>query len=228
MIDPDAQRLSSAHLEDLAYIILSARSDDDRFDLYPHLEDELRGRLRSRIKQLSRYDWPSSLREDPAFRRGYTLRQCCRLAIALLLLDAHLPPSLVVLIAQNNERGFLFAIAERLANPTRHSASASDQLAVILPAEIKDALAFPGWADHQPTRVRFILRSDLATAWTGDLAGPGARLIVDVGTAATALWRWISGRRLMDDTARLALVAGVDSMKGQAAFEPVAARRLRR
>lgn len=225
MTDSDTQRLPSPHLEDLAFIVLSARGDGEGFSLYPDMSDETRTRLRSRIKQLSRYDWPSSLREDPAFRRGLTLRQCLRLSVTLLLLDAHLPPSLAVMLAQNNELGFLRVAAEALEQP---AAGTDGTVAVILATEIQEALGFPDRILLEEQRVRFIRRNELAQLWTDDLAGSGARLIVDIATAATALWRWISERRLMNDLARVELLRDVANASDRAGFERNAERRLRR
>lgn len=227
MTDPDIQRLPSPYLEDLAFIVLSARADRTEFDLYPDLSDDMRTRLRSRIKQLSRYDWPSSMRDDPAFRRGLTLRQCLRLAVTLLLLDAHLPPSLAVMLAQNNEPGFLRAAGHALGWSTG-SDTATDDVAVILATEIQDALEFADRAEVQGDRVRFVRREDLARIWTADLAGSGARLIIDVATTAGALWHWISERRLMNDVARIDLLAEITDATGKADFERVADRKLRR
>lgn len=228
MTDSLQQRLSSTHLEDLAFILLSACSARDLTDLYPALGDDMRARLRSRVKQLSRYDWPSSMNEDPLLRRGYTLRQCYRLAVTLLLLDAHLPPSLAVQLAKNNERSFLFAIAERLIDPARLPPSPNDLIAVIIPAEIQEALSFPALSHLVVDRVRLIRRTDLAELWSNDLTGPGARLMVDIGTSALALWHWLSRRRLMDDGARIALLAEINNFRGESGFERVGEKRLRR
>ena len=227
MIDLPAERLPSSQLEDLAFIILSARADQAEFDLYPDLDSTTRSRLRSRLKQLSRYDFPSSLGNDPALRRGYTLRQCCRLAVALLLLDDYLPPSLIVALVRNNEIGFLRAMMARLTSASPQKATSSDLLAIVLPAEIQDALAIPCWQSAEPERVRFIRRSDLTHLWSGDLAGSGSRLVVDVATATGALWRWISGRRLMTDVARTALIEELDRTS-TTGFSPEVERRLRR
>lgn len=228
MTDPSRDRLSSAYMDDLIYIALSARPNDEGFALHPDLDESMRARLRSRIKQLGRYDWPSSMRDDPAFRRGYTLRQCYRLVTAVILLDAYLPPSLVVLLAQNNEVSFFRAIAQRLHNPSERQASPNDLIAMIVPGEIRDALAFADWSSLDEHRVRLIQRHDLAEAWSGNLAQAGPRLAVDVATAALAVWRWISERRLLDDTVRQVFLAEVDSLDPEAGYEPVARMRRRR
>ena len=221
MNDSVIQRLSSAHLEDLAYVVLSARAGDERFDLYPDLSADVRTRLRSRIKQFSRYDWPSSMSEDPALRRGYTLRQCFRLTVALMLVDAHLPAGLAAELARTYELGFLFAIADRLTDPFGKAASPDNSLAVIAIGEIQEGLGFTGWADLQVKRLQFVKRSDLASLGSGAFSGPSAWLIVDVAPACSALWQWISGRRLMDDAARLALLAEIEKLRPEAQIIPV-------
>lgn len=227
MTESDIQRLPSPHLEDLAFIVLSARADGIGFNLYPDLSDEVRTRLRSRIKQLSRYDWPSSMRDDPSFRRGLTLRQCLRLAVTLLLLDVHLPPSLAVMLVQNNELGFLRAAGKALGSSADRS-TAADDVAVILATEIQDTLEFASRTEVQEERVRFVHRNNLVRLWSDDLTGSGARLIVDVATAAAALWRWISERRLMSDIARIVLLAEIDGASRKPDFKRVADRKLRR
>ena len=221
------ERLSSSHLEDLSFVVLSARADESGLELYPDLDNDVRARLRSRLKQLARYDFPASMTEDPALRRGYTLRQCCRLMLGLLLLDAYLPPSLVVMLVRNNEVTFLRAIAARLSDPSPHTSASQDLLAVILAAEIQDALAFTGRVQLERDRVRLIRRSELPLIWSDDLSGSGTRLVVDISAAAGAMWQWISGRRLMTDAARVALLAEVESESGTG-FAPTSDKRLRR
>lgn len=227
MTESNPERLASAYLEDFAHILLSARADGDELDLYPILSDDSRARLRSRLKQISRYDWPATLDTDPALRRGYTLRQCCRLAVTLVLLDAHLPPSLAVVIAQNNETAFLSLIAERLGDPGR-SAGPNDRIAVIMPAEIRQSLAFPGTTALEVERVRLIPRSDLQHLWSSDLAAPGPRLVIDIGGALLTMWRWIAGRRLMSDTARLGLLDEASVLRDAPGYVCTTERKLRR
>lgn len=227
MTQSNPERLASAYLEDFAYILLSTRADGDALELYPILPDDSRARLRSRLKQISRYDWPATLDTDPALRRGYTLRQCCRLAVTLILLDAYLPPSLAVVIAQNNEVGFLSLIAERLADPSRLAAP-DDRIAVIMPAEIRQALAFPGTDELEVERVRLIRRSDLHHLWSSDLTAPGPRVVIDIGGAILTMWLWIAGRRLMSDTARLGLFEEVDALRDSPGYERIGERKLRR
>ncbi|KQN01456.1 hypothetical protein [Sphingomonas sp. Leaf25] len=214
MTEVPSERLSSSHLEDLAFIVLSARPDAADFNPYVELNDDARARLRSRLKQLARYDFPSSLSEDKSLRRGYTLRQCCRLTVGLLLLDAHLPASLAVMLARNNEVSFLRAIASRLAADSRGDATPEDLLSVIVSGELQDTLASPAWIAAESGRVRLVRRDELSQLWADDLAGSGARLVVDMATAAGALWTWISSRRLMTDLARVALIADIDHETG--------------
>lgn len=212
MANPETERLPSAYLEDLAYIVLSARADRREFELYPDISSEMRVRLRSRLKQLGRYDWPSSLRDDSAIRRGPNLRQCCRIIMTLLLLDAHLPPSLAVELARNNEVGFLRAISARIECQTNSGPAAHDLLAVLLPAEIQESIE-PHDRARGEERVRFVQRVHLGQIWTEDCAGSGGRLVIDISTVAAASWRWISERRLMTDGARVMLQNEVEEMK---------------
>ncbi|QBM75167.1 hypothetical protein E2E30_04895 [Sphingomonas sp. AAP5] len=221
MTEPDVPRLSSAYLEDLAYIVLTADPRDTRFDLYPDLTDDVRSRLRSRLKQLARYDWPSSLREDPSLRRGYTLRQCCRLIVALLLIDTHLPPGLAIALIRNNESSFLRAIAARLAEPDRLEAGRKDLMAVLLPGEIRDALPAND-PDQDARRVMYLIeRERMADLWADRLASAGARLVIDVSTAAAAMWRWVSNRRLMDDIGRISLIRDIENASDEPGFMKV-------
>jgi hypothetical protein len=213
MTDVLPERLSSSHLEDLAFIVLSARTDTSNINLYPEMRSDVRGRLRSRLKQLGRYDFPASLTEDKALRRGYTLRQCCRLTVALLLIDAHLPASFAVTLASSNELGFLRAMADRLARGIG-TAMPNDLVGVIKIGELQDIFAVPAWLATEPARVRFVRRDDIGGLWTGDLTGSGARLVVDVATATGALWGWVSARRLMTDLARTALIAEIEYEEG--------------
>lgn len=227
MAELEPERLPSAYLEDLAYIVLSARADRPEFDLYPDISAEMRVRLRSRLKQLGRYDWPSSLKEDPAIRRGPTLRQCCRLIMTLPLLDARLPPSLAVELARNNEVGFLRAISAGFERPAGSGPAANDFFAVLLPAEIQEAIDFPDRDDGEE-RVRFLQREDLGQVWTDDCAGSGARLVVDVCTVAAASWRWLSERRLMTDGARTTFQTEVNDVKSGQPFQRIGDRPTRR
>jgi hypothetical protein len=228
MIESSVQRLSSVHLEDMAFIALSAIPDDDGAMLHHQISDLSRTRLRSRLKQLSRYDWPSSMAEDGALRRGYTLRQCCRLATALLMLDAYLPPSLAVALARDNERSFLSAIATRLRDTARSFAEGDDPIAVVLPGEIRDATDPADWSCQETGRVRLIRYDDLTAAWSEAVAGPGTRLLVNPATSMAAVWRWIVDRRLMDDSARQAFLDEIDRYKDAPGFEPLPGRSTRR
>lgn len=228
MTDIEIQRLAALHLEDLAYVALSARADGVGFELYPTLKDDTRIRLRSRIRQIGRYDWPTSMREDPSVRRGYTLRQCYRLITALILLDAYLPPSLVMMIARNNEFGFLDVISRRLAEPLDFGAHANDSIGVIVPGEIRDVAGFPISTDTEPDRVHFLPRASLDALWAGKHDSGGARLTVDIATAAISVWRWLIGRRLFDDAARIALLEEARLYERSPSYLPVAGKQLRR
>ena len=222
MPDRIVERLPASTLEDLAFVVLTARRDED-LDLYPELSDETRSRLRSRLKQISRYDWPTSLKNDPALKRGYTLRQCCRLAVALLLLDAHLPPSLAIAIARDNDEGLLRVIAHRLeVDPQKKSES--DLIAVLRPAEIIESLGLPDWSPTAAEQISFVCRSQLNQLWSDATAGPGSRLVIDVATAANAMWCWISGRRLMTDIARLELLGEIEARAEEPAYNCSASR----
>lgn len=222
MTDPAPQRLSSAYLEDLAHIVLSADPDGTRFDPYPDLADDVRVRLRSRLKQLARYDWPASLREDPALRRGYTLHQCCRLIAALLLIDTYLPPSVAIALIQNNELSVLRAITARLAEPDRYECGRQDLMAIVLPGEIRDALPADDPDQDARQRVLLVERQRVAGLWDGSVQAAGARLIIDVSSAAAAMWRWLHHRRLMDDSARFSLITEVELRSEEPGFARVA------
>jgi hypothetical protein len=218
MTDSALARLPSTYLEDLAHIVLAARPDGTRFDPYPDLGDDVRSRLRSRLKQAGRYDWPSSLREDPGLRKGYTLHQCCRLLVVLLLIDTHLPPSLAIALARNNEMTFLRAIAARLAEHSRYDAALNDVMSVVLPGEVRDTLPADETDQGCRQQVFLVERGRMADMWAAPLCEAGARLVIDVSTATAAMWRWIASRRLMDDTVRLALIAEVDQAADQPGF----------
>ncbi|EZP73056.1 hypothetical protein BV96_01246 [Sphingomonas paucimobilis] len=228
MTEPNPQRLPSTHLEDLAFIALSARADTAEFDPYPDLSTDPRARLRSRLKQMSRFDWPSSVKEDPALRRGYTLRQCFRLAVALQLLDAYLPASDAVRLAQHNEGAIMTAIEQRLRDPSRLEPSPDDLIAVLMSGEIQDALGLPDDGERQSARMRLVRRANMSNLWSGDLAGSGARLTLDAGSMACALWRWLSGRRLLTDMARIELLTEIAQANEDADFLPIQDKKRRR
>lgn len=194
-------------------MVLTASSTDAPLNLYPDLDAEVRTRIRARLKQISTYEWPSSRKEDPALRRGYTLHQCCRLAIALQLIDACLPASQAVAFAKRNEADFLTAISKGLDNPDGTTLSPEDPIAVLMPAELQNILPLPGRTDRSLTQMRLIHRKDVSLLWAGELAGPGTRLIVDVVTVASTLWCWLSGRRLMTDAARTDLLTEIAQMQ---------------
>ncbi len=215
-------RLAASYMEELAYFTLTARADSTALDLYPNISDDARHRLRVRTKQMSRYDWPSHMGEDPALRRGYTLRQCFRLMVVLQMIDAHLPPSLAVRVARNNELGLMDVIAARLNQPERLTATANDAIAIMLPAEIRDLLSGTGWSNS--LQLQFVARGDLSDLWANSLDAPGTRLAVDIGAAAASLWRWLSGRRLFDDSARTHFLGEIAALADQPRYADVPSR----
>lgn len=214
MPNSSPQRLGSAHLEDLAIVALSAFAEHRALSLHPDLDNGRRARLRSRLKQIGRHDWPSSLADDPLLRRGYTLRQCCRILAALMLIDAHLVPSEAIALAKANEINLLRAMQSALsAVDGSPSGAISDDMLVVVPlGELISLVADRRWGAAQPQALRLIRRGDLPLLWSdkADLAFPGQRLVLDMGTAAAAMWRWIAGRGLMTSDALLELLAEID------------------
>jgi len=221
MPDPIVARIGSIHLEDMAIIALTGTSltgpSVDPSGYYPELDDNHRARLRSRIKQISRHDWPANSNEDPLIRRGYTLRQCCRLVVALMLLDAHLAPSLAIAIAKANEPALLRLMVAHMKTraAVNKVAADEDRVAVILLGEIAETAAEIPWRDAEPNRIRLVERSQLSDLWSiKDLTPPGQRLMLDVGTAAVAIWRWMIERRLMSGAALDHLAGHLDREAG--------------
>ncbi|WP_439540637.1 hypothetical protein [Sphingomonas sp.] len=192
MAEIPPRRLSAVHLDDLAIVALTTLPGTDPATPHPELDDDSRSRLRARLKLIGRHDWPSSLREDAQLRRGYTLRQCFRLMIALMLLDAHIPPSIAIPIARSNDVLLLRMIAARLAQRDA-AASSHDRLAVLSPGQFWEWLDPAGWVDAEPYRIRSIERSELANLWSEDLGlgTAGQRLVLDVGASAQTTWGWI-------------------------------------
>jgi hypothetical protein len=222
MPDSPPQRLGSFYLEDLAIIALSASVDQDTLPMHLELDDDRRARLRSRIKQLGRHDWPSSLREDPLLRRGYTLRQCCRLIAALMLLDAHLAPSDTIALAKANELSLLRAMAPRLrASDAGQPVVGPDDLLVVVPlGELVSLVAAKRWRAERPQAMRLIRRSDLPSLWSADadLGFPGQRLAIDVGLAAAAAWWWMLERNLMNESEGESLLAEIAAASAKSGF----------
>ncbi|CAM3273469.1 hypothetical protein SPAN111604_14320 [Sphingomonas antarctica] len=210
MLDSTPQRLGSFYLEDLSIVALAASADQNISPMLPELDEARRARLRSRIKQLGRHNWPSSLYGDPLLRRGYTLRQCCRLIATLMLLDAHLAPSDAIALAQANELSILRAIAPRLETVIvgRSLVSAADLLMVVPLGELVDLVAAEQWRKFQPQAIRLVRRRDLSSLWSADaeLQFPGQRLVLDIGLAVSTAWLWMRERRLMTDIAVEALL----------------------
>lgn len=210
MSDSIVERLGSVHLEDMAIIALTGPAFET-LQHHPELDDDRRARLRSRIKQVSRHDWPANSSEDPLIRRGYTLRQCCRLVVALMLIDAQLAPSHAIAIAKANELALLRLMVAHMAQEPADE----DRVAVVLLGELAELVAEVSWRDAEPNRIRLVERSHLAGLWsTKDLAHSGQRLPLDVGTAAAAVWRWMVERRLMTGAALDQLAGQLDREAG--------------
>ena len=215
MTDSMPARLSSSYLEDLAVIALTAPRDVREAGTNPALDDGQRARLRSRLKQIGRHDWPASLKEDPLLRRGYTLRQCFRLIVALQLIDAQLPPSTAIPIATNNEMTLLRIIVDRLGN-AHAGATARDQLAIVPLGELWEQVDPQQAGAAELPRVRALAREELSALWASEtnLAFPGQRLVLDVGTAANSVWSWLQHRRLMPVGELDLLKEAVDADRG--------------
>lgn len=220
MPDSPQQRLGSFHLEDLAIIALGTSANAVHLPLHPELDDERRARLRSRLKQIGRHDWPSSMRDDPLLRRGYTLRQCCRLIAALMLIDAHLAPSEAIALAKANEVAILRSITPRLMAGERSTAGPDDLLLVVPLGELVGLVADRVWSDARPQALRLVRRGDLPSLWSSDaeLAFPGQRLVLDMGMAVAAAWQWLIQRNLMTQKALNELLAEIDASRDKPGF----------
>lgn len=220
MPDSLPQRLGSFHLEDLGIIALTALAKPGAQARHPELDDDRRAKLRSRLKQVGRHDWPSSLRDDPLLRRGYTLRQCCRLIAVLMLIDAHLAPSEAVALAQANELTLLRVIAQRLAAGEHQAANPDDLLVVVPLGELVSLVADQLWSAATPQALRLVRRDDLPFLWSGEaeLAFPGQRLVLDIGLAVSAAWQWLVERDLMNDSARAGLLVEIEASDGKPGF----------
>jgi hypothetical protein len=214
MAESPTPRLGSVHLEDLASFVLISGCAGQRAEAARPLSETARARLRARLKQIGRANWPATIKDDPLLRRGYTLQQCCRLITALLLIDAHLNPSVAIPIARAGEQLFLRAMISRMApdNGTQRD-SADDLIAVILLAELVE-LVDPDQAVSPSSALRLLARKDLPMLWDRPhgLKRPGQRLVVDIGAAAASMWLWISERRLLPQDAlwELASTAGLN------------------
>ncbi len=198
MTESEPTRLGSSHLEDMAAIALLARPNSGVSNFYPVLEEAQRIALRTRLKKISRYNWPATMKDDVQLRRGYTLRQCLRLVVALQLIDGHLAASIAVPIAAHNELATMRIIVQRLhrADPAM---SDDDQLAVVALGELWEPVDPPAASAATLPRIRIIERGALSALWAHqtDLDFPGQRLVIDIGSAAAAVWMWMTARRLM-------------------------------
>lgn len=223
-VSPPA-RLPSRELEDLVFFALSARADLTDLNVYPDLDDGTRTRLRARIKQISRYDWPASLGDDPDLRRGYTLRQCFRLMIVMQMLDAHLPPSLSVQVARSNDGGLMRLIADRLRRHERSKPEPADRVVIMRPAELRDLTPAAPWNHKNSLELQYVQR-ERCSAIIADAQLPGPRLVFDFGAAAATVWRWLSSRMLLNDTARTAFIAEIDGYRDEHDFveQPITRR----
>lgn len=221
-------RLSAAHLDDLAIIVFRTPPGLDPANTHPELDQDTRARLRARLKLIGRHDWPANMKEDPALRRGYTLRQCFRLMTALLLLDAHVPPSIAIPIARNNELHFLRAVAPRLTSA--QSRAADDSIAVILLGEFWEWIDPATSGATEPFRVRMVARSELSDLWSNDLdlGSAGQRLVIDMGGMAWTMWRWIRARDLMPEDALNELLTEVENTSSLPAYQAANERSKRR
>lgn len=200
MAERSNSRLGAAHLDELAIVIITTPPGADAI-LRPELDEDSRARLRSRLKLIGRHDWPSNLREDPALRRGYTLRQCFRLMTALVLLDAHIPPSIAIQITRANELQFLRTITTHLTHPP--TLSENDPIAVLMLGQFWEWLDQPAWSSAEPYRVRIMARAALSNLWSNDLglAIAGQRLTIEIGGVARSMWEWIRARDLLPASA---------------------------
>lgn len=228
MADRSHHRLSAAHLDDLAMVILTTPPGSDPTATHPELDEESRARLRTRLKLISRHDWPANMMEDPAIRRGYTLRQCFRLMTVLLLLDAHVPPSVAVPIVRSNELLFLRTIAPRLtsAGPS----AAGDPIAVVLLGQLWEWVDVVASAAVDPYRVRTIARAELSSLWSSDqdLGSAGQRLVIDIGGAGRTMWHWMRIRGLMPEDALTDLLTEIEKASAEPPYRPAGERSRRR
>jgi len=225
MSDPPVfTRLASVYFEDLAIIALTARCGRVEPVLYPTLDDKRRSTLRSRLKLISRYDWPSNQKEDPDLRRGYTLRQCCRLIVALLLIDSGVPPAAAISIASNNEFGMLRAILNAQRTSTYlGECQPTDEIAVIIKGDIWEQVDELGWNASKAQQVRFVARHSMKFCWSDevDLGSSGQRILIDISTAARAVFHWLVARRLVSREAVNAFWAEIVIHSAAPAFQMV-------
>lgn len=223
MTESEPARLGSSHLEDMAAIALLARPSAGAPDLYPVLDGAKRIALRTRLKKISRYNWPATIKHDALLRSGYTLRQCFRLVAALQFIDAHLPASMAIPIAANNELAAMRIITNRLRRMDP-AASQDDQLAVIALGELWEPVDPPAAGAADLCRVRMVERRALPDIWSAEaeLDFPGQRLVVDIGSGAAAVWTWMIARRLMPSTELERLIHDVESSADRSGYSVLA------
>ncbi len=213
-------RLSSAYLEDLAIIAITTPLEAETLSLYPDLHVAKRSKLRARLKQLGRHDWPTSMKEDPELRRGYTLRQCFRLVSALALIDAQLRPGIAVAIAASNELEIMRVIFETIE--AGKVPGKNDRLAVCATGDLYELIDECGFMRAEPNRLRWLQRNTLAELWSAehDLAHPGPRVVIDIGQTARAAWHWMSERRLIPGDELGALAREIEAQEAEPGYRP--------
>lgn len=219
MAERSEPRLGAVHLDDLAIVVITTPPGAEA-TLRPQLDEDSRTRLRARLKLIGRHDWPSSLREDPALRRGYTLRQCFRLMTALLLLDAHIPPSIAIQIARANELQFLRTITTHLTQPPQRSDD--DPITVVLLGQFWEWLDQSACDDAEPYRVRMMTKAQLPQLWSDEsgLAIAGQRLPIEIGAVALSMWRWIQERDLLPADALAGLIEQIEQSRSAPGYRP--------
>ncbi|MEH6756948.1 MAG: hypothetical protein V7676_05510 [Parasphingorhabdus sp.] len=213
-------RLASAYLEDLATIAITTPPEAETLSLYPDLDVAIRTKLRARLKQLGRHDWPTSMKEDPELRQGYTLRQCFRLISALALVNAQLRPGIAVAIAASNELEIMRVILDAIE--TGKVPAKNDRIAVCATGDLCELIDEHGFMRTEPNRLRWLQRHTLAELWSAqdDLAHPGPRVVIDIGQMGRAAWRWISERRLIPGDELQALAREIEVQQAEPGYRP--------
>ncbi|HEV2567951.1 hypothetical protein [Sphingomonas sp.] len=175
-------RIPGKHLERIATIaLLGGASDDPDVEGKPRtgadwdqlasaVDPESRRLIRERLRTLTSWDWPDSLKSDPMLRSGHTVRQIFRITTLLALLESHLPPMQAVKIARDNEVGFLRAYASRLHPEAllRNKGRPHDLEGVlVLSGGALSAAMAPDIApEAEVARVRLVARGRLGELWS--------------------------------------------------------------